>query len=104
MDEAIKKDKVGGLLRWFSCVAGWLICAAMCLWLTISLEVWPCAYDMFFPAVLLILFCNILIFLFIASRWADKGRALLGAVIRVCLGEAILILGMYLLGRFAIGS
>lgn len=89
-----------GLAAWFICVAGWLICAGLCLWLTIELEAYPYAYDMFFPAVLLILFCNILVFLFIATRWAMDFRKLSGSVIRVCVGEAIILAGMYALGKY----
>lgn len=93
-----------GWLSWFICVVGWLLCAAMCLWLTITLEAWPYAYDMLFPAILLVLFCNILVFLFIGTRWGKLVGHLLGAVMRVCIGEGCLLAGLYLLGRFAIGS
>lgn len=89
-----------GWLSWVTAVFGWLLCAAMCLWLTIELEAWPYAYEMFFPAVLLILFCNIFLFLFVAGRWgADAGR-LAGSAARICIGEAILLAGMYCLARF----
>lgn len=93
-----------GWLSWFICVLGWLLCAAMCLWLTILLETWPYAYDMLFPAILLVLFCNILVFLFIGSRWGNRSRNILVAVVRVCIGEGLLLAGLYLLGRFAIGG
>lgn len=91
-------------LSWFYCVLGWLLCAALCLVLTVELENWPQAYDMFFPAILLILFCNVLVFLFIASRFGNRSKALLGAICRVCLGEGLLLGGFYLLGRFAMGA
>lgn len=93
-----------GILRWLISVAGWLACAAMCLWLTIELEAYPAAYDMFFPAVLLILFCNILLFLFVATRWATQTGKLASSVIRLCIAEALLLAGMYALGRFAIAA
>ena len=31
-------------------VCGWLVCAAMCLWLTISLEGYPKAYSLAYPS------------------------------------------------------
>ena len=89
-----------GWLAWLVCVAGWLLCAGFCLWLSIALEAWPYAYDVFFPAILLILFCNILLFLFIATRWGKSLKRLLTAVARLCAGEAIILAGMYCLGRF----
>lgn len=89
-----------GWLAWLVCVLGWLVCAGFCLWLTIALEAYPYAYDIFFPAILLILFCNILLFLFIATRWAPSVSRLCGAVARLCIGEAIILAGMYGLGRF----
>lgn len=92
------------LLAWLICVGGWLLCAAMCLALTIELEKWPLAYDMLFPAVLLILFCNILVFLFVASRFGNAAKLLFAAVGRICIGEGLLLAGFYLLGRYAIGG
>ena len=92
--------KQAGWLAWLVCVAGWVLCAGFCLWLTIELEAWPYAYDVFFPAILLILFCNILLFLFIATRWGKSLSRLLAAVARLCAGEAIILAGMYCLGRF----
>ena len=93
-----------GWLSWVVAVAGWLICAGFCLWLTIALEAWPYAYEVFFPAILLILFCNILVFLFVATRWASQTRRLFGAVARVCVGEGLLLLLMYAAGRYGIGA
>lgn len=40
-------------------VCGWLVCAAMCLWLTISLEGYPKAYSLAYPAAMAVLFSNI---------------------------------------------
>ena len=93
-----------GLLRWLACVLGWLVCAGMCLTLTVELEKWPEAYDMFFPAILLILFCNILLFLFIASRFGSKGKSFFVAIALLCAGEGLLLAVFYLLGRFTIGA
>ena len=93
-----------GWLSWAVAVAGWLICAILCLWLTIALEAWPYAYEVFFPAIVLILFCNILVFLFVATRWAGVPRRLLGSVARVCVGEGLLLLLMYAAGRYGIGG
>lgn len=100
--ETAGKEHAGrtGFMAWLFCVAGWLICAGLCLWLTISLEAYPYAYEMLFPAVLLILFCNILVFLFIATRWAQDIRRLAGSVVRVCAGEAIILAGMYAIGMY----
>lgn len=100
-----KEEKSGnGLLSWSISVLGWLICAALCLLLTLELEAWPYAYDMIFPAILLILFCNILVFLFISSRWAKDIKRLAGSVARVCLGEAIILGGLFLIGKYCIGG
>ena len=93
-----------GWLSWAVAVAGWLVCAGLCLWLSIALEAWPYAYEVFFPAILLILFCNILVFLFVATRWASLTRRLFGAVARVCIGEGLLLLLMYAAGRYGIGA
>ena len=93
-----------GWVSWVVAVAGWLICAVLCLWLTIALEAWPYAYEVFFPAIVLILFCNILVFLFVATRWASLPRRLLGSVARVCVGEGLLLLLMYAAGRYGIGG
>ena len=54
-------------------VCGWLVCAAMCLWLTISLEGYPKAYSLAY---------------------------LLPAVIRVCFGEGTMLLLVWLWGRY----
>lgn len=102
--ESAAAKQGNGLLAWLVCVLGWVLCAAMCLALTIELENWPQAYDMLFPAILLILFCNILVFLFVASRWGRGKKSLFGSVARVCIGEGLLLGGLYLLGRFAIGG
>ena len=55
-------------------------------------------------AIVLILFCNILVFLFVATRWASQTRRLFGAVARVCVGEGLLLLLMYAAGRYCIGA
>lgn len=89
-----------GFAAWAVSVAGWLLCAAMCLWLAIALEAYPAAYEIFFYAILLILFCNILVFLFITTRWARDLRRLAGSVVRVCAGEGIILAGMYGMGKY----
>ncbi|MBD5626622.1 MAG: hypothetical protein HDQ90_03900 [Desulfovibrio sp.] len=104
MAESAPPKRPTGWLSWVVAVAGWLICAGFCLWLTIALEAWPYAYEVFFPAILLILFCNILVFLFVATRWASQTRRLFGAVARVCVGEGLLLLLMYAAGRYGIGG
>ncbi len=98
------KEKGRGWLGWLAAVCGWLVCAMFCLLLTIELEAYPYAYDMIFPAVLLILFCNILVFLFISTRWATQTGKLASSVLRVRLGEGLLLAGLYVLGRYAIGA
>lgn len=93
-----------GWASWLAAVAGWLICAFLCLCLTIGLEPYAQAYDMFFPVAILLLFGNILVFLFISSRWGAWPARLAGAVARVCIGEGLLLAGIYALGRYAIGA
>lgn len=101
---AAQRKTPTGWLSWAVSVAGWLVCAGLCLWLTIALEAWPYAYEVFFPAVLLLLFCNILVFLFVATRWGARTGPLFGAVARVCAGEGLLLLLMYVAGRYGIGA
>lgn len=91
-------------LSWVWSVAGWLVCAFMCLWFMVELETWPNAYDLFFWAVILLLFGNIFMFLFVVTRWGLWPGRLLGAVARVCVGEGLILLCFYLVGRFAVGS
>lgn len=90
-------------LNYLLATTGWLVCAALCLALTIALEQFPNAYEILFPAVLLLLFGNIFVFLFITSRWGKDTRKLSGAVSRVCIGETLLLIGLYCLGRFGFG-
>lgn len=93
-----------GWLSWAVSVAGWLVCAALCLWLTIELEAWPQAYEVLFPAIVLVLFCNIFLFLFVATRWARQTARLFGAVTRLCVGEGLLLLLLYAAGRWGMGA
>lgn len=88
---------------WLFVVCGWLVCAFLCLALTVGLEPYPVAYDTLFPAILVILFGNIFVFIFLVNRWGSSLRALLGATIRLCVGEALLLVCLYCLGRFALG-
>ena len=81
-------------------VCGWLVCAAMCLWLTISLEGYPKAYSLAYPAAMAVLFSNIFVFIFTSSRCAGDVRRLLPAVIRVCFGEGTMLLLVWLWGRY----
>lgn len=91
-------------INYLIATGGWLACAALCLALTIKLEEFPYAYEVFFPAVLLMLFGNIFVFLFIASRWSADTKKLSLAVGRVCLAETLFAIGFYCLGRFLIGA
>lgn len=87
-------------LGWLFSVGGWLVCAGMCLETTILLEAWPAGYDALFPAILLIIFCNVFVFLFIAARWGSRLKTLAAAVVRVCAGEGLFLAGIYALGRY----
>lgn len=100
MEDSSKKIR-RGWKEWFAIVAGWLACAALCLGLTISLEAYPAGYDTFYPLAILILFGNVFLFMFIGSRWAGQPVMLYASVARLCVGEALLLGGFYLLGRFA---
>lgn len=104
MDSEKKPEKRNTWLPWLISVLGWLVCASFCLLLTINLESWPDAYDILFPAVLLMLFGNIFVFLFLASRYGTQPARLGAAVARLCLGEGLLLAGLYVLGRFAIAA
>lgn len=104
MSQEKKATKTSALwINYLLATAGWLACAALCLALTVKLEEFPHAYDVLFPAALLLLFGNIFVFLFIASRWSDNTRRLSMAVGRVCLAETIFVVGIYCIGRFFIG-
>ena len=81
-------------------VCGWLVCAAMCLWLTISLEGYPRAYSLAYPAATAVLFSNIFGFIFSSSPCAGDVRRLLPAGIRVCFGEGTMLLLVWLWGRY----
>ena len=96
--------KINNWMAWLAVVCGWLLCAFLCLALAIGLEPYPAAYDTLFPAILVILFGNIFVFFFLANRWGASLRALLGAIIRLCVGEAAILGGLYCLGRFGLGG
>lgn len=95
------QEKKRGWGEWLAIVCGWLVCAGLCLAMTIGLEPYPSAYDTFSPVALVILFGNVFIFLFIGSRWAGEPRRLYGSVLRLCIGEGLMLAGVYALGRFA---
>ncbi|WP_291433360.1 hypothetical protein [Desulfovibrio sp.] len=101
----MKQEKISstGWLSWLIAVGGWLTCAAMCLFLTVSLEGWPKAYNFALPAVIAILFSNIVVFLFMSSRFGEHAGILFRAVSRVCVAEGVLLLLLYAGGRFFIG-
>ena len=80
-------------------IAGWFICASFCLWLTISLEAWPAAYDLALPAILAVLFGNLAVFVFVPMRLKHDLKGLATAVIRICLTEGLLLLGLYYAAR-----
>lgn len=85
-------------------VGGWFACAAMCLFLTIELEGWPRAYDFVLPAAVAVLFSNILVFIFTASRHGENVGKLFRAVCRICIAEGVLFFLLFLWGRFFIGA
>lgn len=82
---------------------GWLVCAGLCLACAIQLENFPQGYDVFLPAIILVLFCNIFVFLFISSRWAKFPKKLWASVIRVCAGEALFLIGIWAISKYAFG-
>lgn len=98
-DKELQKSWLG----WVIAVCGWLICASLCLTATILLEAYPQGYDTLFPAIILIIFCNVFVFLFITGRWGNSPRRLIDSVIRVCIGEALFLAGIYALGRYVLG-
>ena len=100
MDEIAKKNEGRGWREWFALVAGWLACAAACLYASILLEPFPAVYDTFFPFIILLLFGNIFVFFFIASRWNGQPRRLYNSVIRIFLGESLLLAGIFFLGKY----
>lgn len=104
MNETAKAPAKKGWLVWFGAVTGWLACAGLCLLASIGLEPWPYAYDMLFPVILLLLFGNVFVFLFIVTRWGAQPGRFFGSVGRVFLGEGLLLAGLYALGRFAIAT
>lgn len=104
MDESEKDSAKKGVLIWLGAVLGWLVCAGICLLTSIGLETYPDAYDMLFPAVLLMLFGNVFVFLFIISRWGNQAAKFFGSIIRICVGEGLLLAGLYALGKYALGS
>lgn len=91
-------------LSWSISVGGWLICAGLCLGLTIALEYYPVAYDIFFPAIIIILFGNIFIFIFVSGRWGANTKNLLFSTLRICIGEFLILTLFYLIGKYAINS
>ena len=104
METKTEEKSPTGWLSWLTAVGGWRLCAAMWLVLTIRLEVWPRAYDFVFPAVVALLFSNILVFMFMGSRYGAHAGKLFRAVCRVCLSEGALLLILYGWGRFFIGA
>ena len=101
--ENSKQPSTGGV-AWLIGGGGGLICAAMCLFLTVSLEGRPKAYNFVLPAVVAILFSNIVVFLFMSSRFGEHAGILFRAVSRVCMAEGVLLLLLYAGGRFFIGT
>ncbi|MFR7887506.1 MAG: hypothetical protein ACLU4B_03385 [Bilophila wadsworthia] len=76
-------------------------CAAMSF-LTVSLEGRPRAYNFVLPAVIAILFSNIVVFLFMSSRFGEHAGILFRAVSRVCMAEGVLLL-LLMQGQIFIG-
>lgn len=101
---AVKEESGSIWLKWLVSLLAWLCCATLCLILTVEIEIYPVAYSTLFPAILLILFGNIFIFLFIANRWGFDTKRLIASSLRVCVGEALLLAGLYALARFGFGA
>lgn len=95
------ESKKNIFLSWAASVAGWLVCAALCLLLAIDLEN-RSAYEIFYPVVILLLFANVFLFLFVAMRWGALPRRLFDSIARICIGEGLLLLMMDILGRYVI--
>lgn len=93
---------------WVGCmltaVSGWLLCAAMCLWLTVSLEGYPEAYGYALPVALVVLFGNIFAYIFVSVRCASRLQCLLPRVVGICLGEGALLLLVYLWGKYGVAA
>ncbi|WP_297824939.1 hypothetical protein [uncultured Desulfovibrio sp.] len=104
MERKKEETSSAGWLSWLTAVGGWLLCATMCLVLTIRLEGWPRAYEFVFPVVVAVLFSNILVFMFMASRCGAHAGKLFRAVCLVCLSEGALLLILYGWGRFFIAA
>ena len=104
MGESEKESAKKVVFIWLGAVMGWIVCAGLCLLASIGLEPYPTAYDMLFPAVLLILFGNVFVFLFIISRWGNQVGKFFGSIIRICVGEGLLLAGLYALGKYALGA
>lgn len=85
-------------------VAGWFVCAAMCLYMTICLEQWPAAWDSMFPVAVAILFGNFAVFYTVSLRCTARGKSLAMPVFFICFGEAALFGIMYMIGRYMIGE
>lgn len=104
----MEKDRQTSRKNWLGsaliAVGGWFVCAAMCLFLTIELEGWPRAYDFVLPAAVAVLFSNVLVFIFTASRHGENVGKLFRAVCRICVTEGLLFFVLFLWGRFFIGA
>lgn len=98
------KAASAGWVAWACMLLGWLLCAAFCLLLTTGLEAWPAAYDTIFPAAILLLFGNVLLFVFLGLRHGRSSWALMRAVLALCVAEGLLIWLLYLTGRHIIGA
>lgn len=92
------------LFSWVICVGAWLFCAFIGLWLVVELEAWPKAYNVFFWAVIAVLFCNALLFLAIPYRWSESDRQILKVVSIICVAETLVFGAFYLVARFAIAA
>lgn len=92
-----KTGKGPWLLRYLTAVAGWLACAFMGLALMVGLEARPEDWQSALYLVLLVLFANIVVFLFVTSRYSNSFSRHALAVLVVCIAEAVFFACMYYL-------
>lgn len=94
---AIQSRQIPWFLRYLTAVAGWLACAFMGLGLMVALEARPEAWQTALYLVLFVLFANIVVFLFVTSRYSGEFLRHALAVLAVCIVEAVFFACMYYL-------
>ena len=90
---------MGSFIKIILILSGWLICQSMCLYVTINLEVFEQAYERLNPIIIGIMFINMALFYIIFSRYNDKGKNFIIAILSACLSESILLYLLYFIGK-----